>query len=116
MPYLIFNDFHKLPSNHYSVVCSQPIYPGPCKGNIQRHYFDVKAGMCLPFYYGGCGANHNNFDTGDECRMQCDPPCEPVKCDMELCRYGFKKNNRGCLTCECKDPCAVGVTTTTFTL
>lgn len=51
--------------------CSPPPDPGPCRGAESRYYFDVAAPECLPFTYGGCQGNDNNFLTKDECDATC---------------------------------------------
>ena len=44
---------------------------GPWSGNIQRYYFNSTSGICLPFIYGGCFANENNFFSKYLCEQQC---------------------------------------------
>lgn len=44
---------------------------GPCTGYFNRWYFESKKLMCVPFIYGGCRGNRNNFLTGDECMEAC---------------------------------------------
>jgi hypothetical protein len=34
--------------------------------------FDPASGLCLPFYYGGCGGNENRFETAEDCYRTCD--------------------------------------------
>jgi hypothetical protein len=46
--------------------------PGPCRGLHQRWAFDAATGLCLPFTYGGCEGNANNFETPDDCYGACD--------------------------------------------
>lgn len=36
------------------VPCTLARQPGPCRGYIERFYFDDKEKKCLPFVYGGC--------------------------------------------------------------
>lgn len=52
-------------------VCSVDIEVGECSGSFMRYGFDVKAGECKQFQYGGCGGNGNNFATMAECRRKC---------------------------------------------
>lgn len=51
--------------------CSVPSDQGPCFGNLERWYFDVQMEKCLPFRYGGCAGNGNNFETLEECTESC---------------------------------------------
>jgi hypothetical protein len=44
---------------------------GPCQGYFERWYFEPRKGMCLPFGYGGCRGNRNNFLTAKECSDAC---------------------------------------------
>lgn len=44
---------------------------GPCKGEFQRWRYEQMKGMCIPFLYGGCRGNRNNFATDTECLAQC---------------------------------------------
>ena len=50
-----------------------PLDPGPCQESSSRYYFNVKAGVCEEFMYGGCAGNENNFATIDECKRLCNP-------------------------------------------
>lgn len=49
----------------------QESVPGPCQGYFNRWYFEPKKQMCLPFIYGGCRGNRNNFLTVEECNEAC---------------------------------------------
>ena len=51
--------------------CTKPPDPGPCEAAIQRFYFDAASGQCLPFTYGGCQGNDNNFETNAACETVC---------------------------------------------
>ena len=46
--------------------------PGPCRGLIPRFAFDVTTTLCLPFTYGGCEGNANNFESAESCYAACD--------------------------------------------
>jgi hypothetical protein len=73
-----------------SAGCSLPPDPGPCEAAIRRYAFDPPTGLCLPFVYGGCGGNINNFETAEACYDACggqgeiDPtPCAgPAECQL----------------------------------
>ncbi|XP_030767480.1 spondin-1 isoform X2 [Sitophilus oryzae] len=53
------------------VVCMQDSDQGPCQGYYNRWYFDSRKLMCVPFVYGGCRGNKNNFLTSEECMGSC---------------------------------------------
>ncbi|XP_017766480.1 PREDICTED: spondin-1 [Eufriesea mexicana] len=53
------------------VVCMEEINPGPCRGYFQRWAFVPQKLMCVPFGYGGCRGNRNNFLTLEECNNTC---------------------------------------------
>lgn len=44
---------------------------GPCTGHFNRWYFESNKLMCVPFVYGGCRGNRNNFLTAEECNEAC---------------------------------------------
>ncbi|GJQ65601.1 hypothetical protein Trydic_g7698 [Trypoxylus dichotomus] len=52
-------------------VCMEESVAGPCYGFFNRWYFDARKVMCVPFVYGGCRGNRNNFLTADECNEAC---------------------------------------------
>ncbi|CAG5131351.1 unnamed protein product, partial [Candidula unifasciata] len=78
---------------------------GPCKGNIQRFYFDPRANTCKEFIYGGCEGNDNRFATFEECEKDCirkstDNICE-LKSDAGNCkgmifRYYYNSETQTC--------------------
>ncbi|VDK41910.1 unnamed protein product [Dibothriocephalus latus] len=45
--------------------------PGPCKGFYQRFAYNRKNNTCVPFIYGGCQGNGNNFETKKQCEKKC---------------------------------------------
>jgi hypothetical protein len=62
-------------------ACTFPIDSGPCDAAIRRFGFDQDTGLCLPFLYGGCEGNANNFTTPVECYKRCDDvPFGPGGC------------------------------------
>nr|XP_054920042.1 papilin-like isoform X5 [Dermacentor andersoni] len=52
-------------------VCSQPQDPGPCYAYLRRFYYDKSQDRCLPFIFGGCLGNGNNFYTSAQCNRHC---------------------------------------------
>ncbi len=52
-------------------ICELQPVTGLCQGNFPRYYYDVDAGACKGFTYGGCGGNKNNFETLKECETAC---------------------------------------------
>ncbi|KAK7873957.1 hypothetical protein R5R35_012966 [Gryllus longicercus] len=52
-------------------VCMMEADPGPCRGYFERWHFEARKGMCVPFGYGGCRGNRNNFMTQEECAQAC---------------------------------------------
>jgi hypothetical protein len=52
-------------------LCSLEADPGPCRAAMQRWAFDATTGLCMPFVYGGCDGNENNFQTIESCYATC---------------------------------------------
>ena len=52
-------------------ICALPKQTGPCRGRIEKFYYDSQTQQCLPFVYGGCRGNENNFNSVDDCREAC---------------------------------------------
>lgn len=52
--------------------CDLPIEAGPCDAAIPAFAFDSQAGECVPFVYGGCEGNANNFRTQTACQAACE--------------------------------------------
>ena len=50
-------------------ICEQPIFTGPCRAMYPKFGFDGK--NCVPFMYGGCMGNQNNFGSEEQCRQRC---------------------------------------------
>ncbi len=76
-------------------ACELPITAGPCEAAIPRFAFDTERARCVPFTYGGCGANENNFESLADCQSACGSataicgtrgadPCAPLEfCDFD---------------------------------
>ncbi len=84
-------------------TCELPIEPGPCRGAIPRFGFDAEAGGCVPFVYGGCGGNANNFESLAACEQRCGEPrptcglpAEPGPCDAAIPRWHFDAGTGRC--------------------
>ncbi|XP_049527153.1 boophilin-H2-like isoform X3 [Dermacentor silvarum] len=56
---------------------------GLCKLSLHRWWFNTNTGKCEQFYYGGCGGNHNRYDTKEVCEHTC--ANEKVRVE-EMCR------------------------------
>nr|XP_034320545.1 von Willebrand factor C and EGF domain-containing protein [Crassostrea gigas] len=53
-------------------VCSQPLKPGGnCIAYFQRWWYNRATNECIPFIYGGCDGNENNFETRQACLQRC---------------------------------------------
>lgn len=44
---------------------------GPCRGLIERFWFNPNTRRCEEFFFGGCGGNRNNFRTLEACTASC---------------------------------------------
>jgi|GEM_PF-1927121 len=51
--------------------CNQPIDVGPCDAAIPRYAYVAASNSCVPFSYGGCGGNLNNFALLSDCELTC---------------------------------------------
>ncbi|KAL7830395.1 hypothetical protein SRHO_G00315220 [Serrasalmus rhombeus] len=52
-------------------VCLLQVDEGPCRGDIQRFYYNTVTQRCEEFGYGGCAGNDNNFVSFQECQKTC---------------------------------------------
>ncbi|XP_060916079.1 tissue factor pathway inhibitor 2 [Labrus mixtus] len=52
-------------------VCLLQVDEGPCRGDIERYYYNTITQKCEIFYYGGCQGNANNFKSFQECQKTC---------------------------------------------
>jgi len=44
---------------------------GPCKASLIRYYYDQVNQSCVPFSFGGCKGNENNFGSKRMCEESC---------------------------------------------
>ncbi|KAI0984836.1 hypothetical protein GJ496_004614 [Pomphorhynchus laevis] len=98
----------------FDFKCMQPKDPGPCKASMRRYYFDQESNKCMPFTYGGCQGNDNNFNTRSECRSTCErtistednsapgggfhcrEPVDPGPCMAAIRRYAYDYKTDSC--------------------
>ncbi|CAH8530409.1 unnamed protein product [Dicrocoelium dendriticum] len=59
------------PNTTLPADCSQPIIQGNCMAYIEKYGYNEKTGKCEKFIFGGCGGNHNQFDSEEECKNTC---------------------------------------------
>lgn len=53
------------------VLCALQVEVGPCRGSLPRWAYNVVAGACQQFVWGGCDGNGNNFVSADTCEATC---------------------------------------------
>ncbi|XP_060789968.1 kunitz-type protease inhibitor 1a [Neoarius graeffei] len=66
--------------------CLVPKKVGPCRGSFPRWYYNALTEKCLPFTFGGCSPNRNNYLSEEECKQACDQVS--VQTDSSLGRLG----------------------------
>ena len=112
-------------------MCSLPYETGPCRGSVQKWFFDAGVGICREFVYSGCQGNGNRFSSAEECTALCinhlelpasgnttapddntietGERCEPARreCEEARCPYGVARlvDASGCERCRCFNPC-----------
>lgn len=82
-------------------ACLLPRAEGPCSEKQSRWFYDQSERRCMPFYYGGCQGNANNFETQDACEQSCRALSLVTgswsnipKCSLTLqCFFSFSKTN-----------------------
>jgi len=118
--------------------CRLPIDSGPCDAAARRYGFEPLTGLCVPFIYGGCLGNANNFESAEDCYRGCTEPLSgPAFCTQSgecravstqccgcgvasfynmvganVCSAGIVAERR-CATIDCKT-CGVNPTTAWF--
>uniref|UniRef100_A0A224YHS7 Tissue factor pathway inhibitor n=1 Tax=Rhipicephalus zambeziensis TaxID=60191 RepID=A0A224YHS7_9ACAR len=84
-------------------ACSLKKLVGTCRAAFSRWHFNMAAGKCEKFIYGGCGGNENNFHTQSTCEEfchefltdRCRQPIIPAgekRCKHEERKYKFGYN------------------------
>ncbi|KAM3176011.1 hypothetical protein ACTXT7_007341 [Hymenolepis weldensis] len=68
----IETDCHVLYKASLHRDCKDPIDPGRGRACFQRYAYDQSTERCRQFIWGGCDANHNNFETLEECQDKCE--------------------------------------------
>ena len=63
MTYYIFRDRTKFKTSILNLPYSVSF--------LIPRYFDNFEKRCMPFYYGGCEGNANNFDSLEDCQKSC---------------------------------------------
>ncbi|VDM01509.1 unnamed protein product [Schistocephalus solidus] len=48
-----------------------PVETGRCRGFFPSFAYVPEMGRCIKFVYGGCGGNHNRFQSLDQCERAC---------------------------------------------
>ncbi|KAL1418936.1 hypothetical protein MTO96_005477 [Rhipicephalus appendiculatus] len=52
-------------------ICALPKEEGPCRAAILHWHYNMAAGRCEQFYYGGCQGNANRFESRFDCERAC---------------------------------------------
>ncbi|CAF0721201.1 unnamed protein product, partial [Brachionus calyciflorus] len=70
-------------------ICSLEKKPGPCRMAVKniKYYYDKDAKQCLPFDYGGCRGNENNFDEIEKCVKTCGIMTEDSKNELTIAKH-----------------------------
>ncbi|XP_022704194.1 papilin-like isoform X2 [Varroa jacobsoni] len=62
---------HRPPVLTSAPICEQPREVGPCTDFVTRFHFDFRTRSCVPFAFGGCQPNQNNFASLEDCQRHC---------------------------------------------
>ncbi|XP_041867209.1 tissue factor pathway inhibitor 2 [Melanotaenia boesemani] len=66
-----FSSFYNVLALPHKGACLLEVDEGPCRGEIERYYYNTITQKCEIFYYGGCLGNANNFKSYEACRKAC---------------------------------------------
>ncbi|KAF9796339.1 hypothetical protein SFRURICE_001912 [Spodoptera frugiperda] len=86
-------------------ACNLPSVKGACDGSYEHWHYNSTREQCVPFLYGGCLGNANNFETRELCQKQCEPKAVEGQCDLPIeqgscagnfSRWGFNPATRSC--------------------
>ncbi|XP_044133070.1 LOW QUALITY PROTEIN: collagen alpha-1(VII) chain-like [Bufo gargarizans] len=64
--------------------CLEPMDEGFCSKYILLWYYNLKVDECRPFVYGGCGGNHNRFNSKEKCEWRCKTKAASVTENLEV--------------------------------
>ncbi|KAF7656572.1 hypothetical protein LDENG_00039420 [Lucifuga dentata] len=104
--FTLFSSFYNVFALSHKGMCLLPVEEGPCRGEIQRYYYNTITQKCEIFYYGGCQGNANNFKSYEKCQKTCFRipkipqicrfPKEEGPCRALLRRYFFNMTTMQC--------------------
>ncbi|KAF9413443.1 hypothetical protein HW555_008335 [Spodoptera exigua] len=86
-------------------ACNLPSVKGACDGSYEHWHYNSTREQCVPFLYGGCLGNANNFESRELCQKQCEPKTVEGQCDLPIeqgscagnfSRWGFNPDTRSC--------------------
>ncbi|XP_046373055.1 actinia tenebrosa protease inhibitors-like [Haliotis rufescens] len=81
-------------------TCAEMSDRGPCRGLINRYFFNPQSQTCEVFIYGGCGGNCNNFINITQCEETCNDVCnlrpETGPCRARVRRFAFDPATQSC--------------------
>ncbi|KAI9565498.1 hypothetical protein GHT06_009290 [Daphnia sinensis] len=87
--------------------CKLPADIGPCRAAKPRYHYNVTAGECQPFNFGGCRGNDNNFHTIEQCQSEC-TASGPAEQPLLAVEVRARKEMREEEHIRCKLPADVG--------